>query len=65
MCYNKIHNCKYCNTLYPCSMDDVACPTLNDDMDANMCDLCRKKLEMKLRDIDELPEIKDILLEDE
>jgi len=66
MCYHKIHNCKYCNTLYPCSFPDVACPTLNDDMDRNMCESCRTRLEQELLNIesDELNSlsIQDILL---
>jgi len=52
MCYQKIHKCKYCNELFPCSFPDVACATLNDDVDANMCNVCRGKLEAKLSELD-------------
>ena len=34
--------------MYLCLLKDVACPSLNDDEDKNMCDDCREKLEEQL-----------------
>ena len=65
MCYQKFHVCKYCKSPYECDVDNALCPTINHDADMDMCDVCKKKLEDKLKeiDLDEI-EIQDINLKD-
>lgn len=52
MCYAKIHGCKYCSENYPCNLPNVLCPTVNDDVDKNMCHKCRARLENALEQIE-------------
>lgn len=52
MCYQKFHSCHYCDNDYPCDEDNYTCPTINHDIDMDMCPLCKDKLNDKLRDID-------------
>jgi hypothetical protein len=42
MCRLKVHTC-YCGKEYSCSYPNFACPTLNEDEDANMCETCYEK----------------------
>jgi hypothetical protein len=68
MCYLHVHQCKYCKSEYECALENYICPTINFDRDQLLCDLCRKRLEDELLNIDvsESPTtIEDILLGDE
>lgn len=49
MCYQKFHECMYCNTSYVCKENNYNCPTINHDEDMNMCDDCKVKLENKIK----------------
>jgi len=57
MCYQKFHICHYCKSPYECDVDNALCPTINHDVDMDMCDICKAKLEEKLRqmELDEIP----------
>lgn len=57
MCYQKFHICHFCHSPYECELDNALCPTINHDVDMEMCDVCKKKLEDKLKDVD-LEEVK-------
>lgn len=63
MCYLKVHTCKYCKVLYPCILPNLFCPTANDDVDANLCDSDRKKLEEELEKLD-FDSLKDVRISD-
>lgn len=65
MCYQKFHICRYCKSPYECEVDNALCPTINHDVDMDMCPVCKKKLEDKLKEIDlEEVKIEDIKIED-
>jgi hypothetical protein len=49
MCYELEHKCKYCKNMYVCNLSNNACPTINNDADARMCDNCKLELEEILR----------------
>lgn len=66
MCYQKFHKCRYCNDLYPCEDDNYKCPTINHDVNQDMCPSCIQKLERKIRELGYIPNLdsltpKDIL----
>lgn len=52
MCYEHYHICKYCKQIYTCDLENWICPTVNFDVDAEMCDDCRYKLEETLKEMD-------------
>lgn len=45
MCYLKFHKCRFCSTEYLCNLPNYHCPSINGDRDADMCALCKQKLE--------------------
>lgn len=51
MCHELFHQCRYCPSRYTCNLDDIACPSINEDDNRNMCPLCERKLELKLEQI--------------
>jgi hypothetical protein len=49
MCYEHFHICRFCKRSYHCDLENNLCPTINFDADKNLCDDCRKELELLLR----------------
>lgn len=45
MCYQISHPCSYCYDEYICDLSNKLCPTINGDVDKNLCDNCRLRLE--------------------
>lgn len=41
MCYEKFHDCRFCKKHYLCDLSNFECPTVNFDLDMNICDDCR------------------------
>jgi hypothetical protein len=42
MCAELFHDCKICGRHFPCDEPDFACPTLNSDKNAELCEVCEK-----------------------
>jgi len=53
MCHETFHICKYCKKPYKCKLQDTFCPTINEDVDRNLCNMCRVGLELKIDELDE------------
>lgn len=45
MCYEHYHTCQYCKKSFECRLMNKVCPTVNFDVDKNMCDGCKVLLE--------------------
>lgn len=66
MCYESFHYCRYCNLPYKCTIESWMCPTINEDLNRNLCSSCEYELEKQLKDNfdntdKELPDLEDLL----
>ena len=43
MCYEHYHICRFCQNQYECKDKNYICPTINNDIDRNMCLPCKEK----------------------
>lgn len=44
MCRLLLHQCNMCGIQYSCTLPNWVCPTLNNDEDGDMCELCLEKV---------------------
>lgn len=67
MCHELFHRCLYCSLDYVCFEEDVLCPTINEDLNRNLCPLCNIKLEERIATTNQTNEeldLEDLLGED-